>query len=214
VLPELPEWLVLPIDLSRLPNLALANLLRWATFFSVVKRVSIVAVIAFWLLAVGYGLNALMIYKGMPGASGSVPDAWPQNELFTPSFKKPQLVMFAHPRCPCTRASLQELELAAARAPGDFDAAVVFYEPEKETAAWSQTDSIRLARSIPGVRVILDTEGRLARRFGVETSGHTVVFGTNGRLSFSGGITGARGHMGDNAGLDSVLKMVGNGSAP
>lgn len=126
--------------------------------------------------------------------------------------------MFAHPRCPCTKASLAELESLAAKAKNRFHATVVFYQPTDtqsianasriEPFDWTNTALVKLARSIPGVRVTFDRDGALANRFGAETSGHTVVYSSDGRLLFSGGITGSRGHLGDNAGFQTVLNIL------
>jgi hypothetical protein len=161
-----------------------------------------------WTLSVGLGLHALMVYKGKAGPAGQTPETWPVNEMVSLSTNKPLLVMFAHPKCPCTRASLGELELLVAKAKDQFQAAVLFYQPKDGSEGWSRTELTDEARSIPGVTVMFDQNGKLARRFGVETSGHTVVYGPDGRLLFTGGITGSRGHLGDNAGLDAVLKVV------
>jgi hypothetical protein len=174
-----------------------------------------ISLVFFWAIAIAAGFHALMVYKGHAGSAGKMPTAWPPNNLIAASSIRPQLVMFAHPRCPCTKASLGELELLVAQAQGKFDAAVLFSEPADETGAWSNTTTIDLARSIPGVRVILDRDGTVAKQFGAETSGHTVVYASNGKLLFSGGITGARGHLGDNGGFDSVLQSVsGEGRVP
>ena len=172
------------------------------------KRKLVGLFIFFWAIAVAFGFHALLTYKGRAGAAGKTPDTWPVNALIAPSTARPQLVMFAHPRCPCTKASLGELELLMAQAHGKFDAVVLFSEPDNEPEAWSNTPTVHLARSIPGVRTVLDKNGSLARQFGVETSGHTVVYGTDGTLLFSGGITGSRGHLGENNGFDSVLQVV------
>src|SRR6266566_874219 len=153
-----------------------------------------------------------MIYKGKAGSPGQPPSAWPCNDLISLSSNKPLLIMFAHPRCPCTKASLGELEHLVARAKNQCEAAVFFYEPNGGSEAWSSTALIHEARSIPGVRVILDPDGNVARRFGVETSGHTLVYGADGKLLFTGGITSSRGHLGDNAGFAAVLEIITNHS--
>jgi hypothetical protein len=121
--------------------------------------------------------------------------------------------MFAHPRCPCTKASLGELEQLVTRAQNQFEATVVFYAPQGGSKAWSSSALVREARSIPGVRVGFDQDGLLARRFGIETSGHTLVYGADGKLLFSGGITASRGHLGDNMGCAAVVKIVSNHSS-
>jgi hypothetical protein len=47
-----------------------------------------------------------------------------------------------------------------------------------------------------------------AGRFGAETSGHTLLYGADGRLLFSGGITASRGHAGENAGESAIIALV------
>ena len=41
-----------------------------------------------------------------------------------------------------------------------------------------------------------------------KTSGQVVVYDAKGALLFSGGITAARGHMGDNAGRDRITALL------
>jgi hypothetical protein len=60
------------------------------------------------------------------------------------------------------------------------------------------------------VKVVFDPDGVEARRFGAETSGHTQLFGTSGRLLFSGGITASRGHAGSNTGESAIIALVNN----
>ncbi len=174
------------------------------------KRWKLFLLIAAWFVGIAAALHALMIYKGTSGTAGKTPESWQKNELVALSSEKPLLLMFAHPRCPCTRASLGELEQLVAQAKDRFEPVVLFYEPQQDSEAWTKTSLIQAAQSVPGVRVILDKEGFVAKQFGVETSGHTVIYNSDGRLLFSGGITGARGHQGENAGFDSVLKVVNN----
>jgi hypothetical protein len=84
------------------------------------------------------------------------------------------------------------------------------YQPEAESAAWAETDLAIRARSLPGVTVRSDPKGRESERFGISVSGHTAVYSPDGRLLFSGGITAARGHMGDNAGRAAIRSLLVN----
>ena len=122
--------------------------------------------------------------------------------------------MFAHPRCPCTKASLGELEQLVAHAGNQFEATVLFYEPSGGSKDWSSSSLVDEARLIPGVRVGFDKDANLAKRFGIGTSGHTLVYGADGKLLFSGGITGSRGHLGDNAGYAAILKILNDHYSP
>jgi hypothetical protein len=50
--------------------------------------------------------------------------------------------------------------------------------------------------------------GHEACLFGAATWGQTMVYGRDGRLLFSGGITAARGHYGDNAGTQAIAALL------
>ena len=164
----------------------------------------------FWLLAVGFGLRMLINYESTPGAAVSGPSEWPADSAVMRATDRPTLVMLAHPRCPCTRASIGELAQIMADARGKLAAYVLFLKPENSGRDWDDTPLRESAAAIPGVTVLPDHRGSEARRFGAETSGQTLLFGADGRLLFSGGITQARGHAGRNAGEAAILALVSN----
>jgi hypothetical protein len=118
------------------------------------------------------------------------------------------LVMLAHPRCVCTRASVGELAELMARAHDRPKAYVVFIKPAGTAASWDDTDLQRGAAAIPGVTVVRDEDGVETQRFGAETSGQTLLYDAGGHLIFSGGTTGSRGHPGDNIGRASILALL------
>ena len=146
--------------------------------------------------------------------------AAPQVALFPPSAAfqlvsdKPTLVLFAHPHCPCTRASLHELDRLLAQARNRVSAIVVFTIPDGVPAGWEKGDLWNSASTIPGLRLIRDPGGEEAHHFNVQGSGQVLLFASSGKLLFSGGITGSRGHEGDNVGLAAVVSLIldGHGS--
>jgi hypothetical protein len=163
-----------------------------------------------WVGATGFGLRTLLNYESSPGRVGSVRKSWPADSAIQLADDRPTLVMLAHPQCPCTRASMGELAQVMARVQGKVNAYVLFYTPQGSAADWKNTDLRRSAAQIPGVTVLSDVDGAEARRFGAETSGHTFLFDSAGRLLFNGGITESRGHSGDNAGENAILSLVNN----
>ena len=92
-------------------------------------------------------------------------------------------------------------------AQGAIKATVLFYVPREESG-WEKEKLWRTAAAIPGVDVAADPDGIWAKHFGAETSGHVVLFDRGGHLVFRGGITGARGHEGDNAGQTAVVNLA------
>ena len=121
--------------------------------------------------------------------------------------------MAAHPHCPCTRASIGELNALMARTGGTLEAIVLFERPDAMPDGWERSDLWESAAAIPGVRAVRDVNGVEAARFGALASGQTMVYGADGALLFSGGITGARGHMGDNAGRSAIVALA-HGDVP
>jgi hypothetical protein len=169
---------------------------------------------ALWLGGIVTGIVALARYSLTPGTSHAAVEAWPEGARLPRKAGRPVLVMLAHPKCVCTRASLTELAELMAHVQGRVDAFVLFLHPEGLADGWEQGELWHLAERIPGVTVLSDPGGAEAKRFGAATSGHVVLYGADGRLRFSGGITVARGHVGDSAGreaLEHVLKEGGEG---
>ena len=133
---------------------------------------------------------------------------WPGDTGLTRDANSMTLLMVLHPHCPCSRASIGELAELMAHSQKRLQAWVMFVRPGAYDDDWAKTDLWRSAAAIPGVKAIVD-DGREARRFGAETSGETLLYDARGKLMFAGGITGARGHYGDNAGLSAVIDLVG-----
>ena len=166
-----------------------------------------------WLGLIGVGLGIIWAYENKPASAAAAPWLWPVDSQIQRVPDRPTLVMLAHPRCPCTRASLGELALLMARSQGLVKASVLFYKPAGESDDWANTDLWQSAAAIPGVSVRPDDDGCEARRFNSTTSGQVVLYDATGRLLFSGGITGSRGHSGDNDGRSAVLALLTRGAA-
>jgi hypothetical protein len=161
-----------------------------------------------WLASVSAGLGILWEYEEAPGRVGSVPAQWPAHSKIPRVPGEPTLIMFAHPKCPCTRASLRELMVLMTHCQHQVNARVLFLQPKGSAEDWLRTDLWSGAEAIPGVMVRADEEGKEAGCFQVATSGHVVLYDADGRLLFSGGITSSRGHSGDNAGRTVLTELI------
>lgn len=166
-----------------------------------------------WIAAVSLGLRTLLSYESAPGQVGTVPHDWPSASKIERASDRMTLIMLAHPHCPCTRASINELAQIMAQIQGKVRAHVLFLKPQDSDSSWDDTDLRRSAAAIPGVTVSSDVDGTEARLFGAETSGHALLFDSAGRRLFSGGITGSRGHSGDNVGESAIVALVNDHAA-
>jgi hypothetical protein len=162
----------------------------------------------FWLLAAGTGFVWILNYQSTSGVAGTAPEHWPAGAQITLDSQHDTLVMFAHPQCPCTQASMEELNRLLARTEGKVAARVLFFKPSNFSGDWVHSDLWKSAAAIPGVVVCEDTNGMQARLFGAETSGDVLLYDTHGQLLFNGGITGSRGHAGENDGENTIIARL------
>jgi hypothetical protein len=166
------------------------------------------ALAAAWLCLVVGGLVVVARYDNGAGRGASAHGHWPAQSRLVRDRVSPTLVLIAHPRCSCTRASLTELAEIMARTRNQARAYVVFAKPgrlsgdSEATALWAQ------ASTIPHVSLVHDDDGREAAAFGAATSGQVFVYSTAGDLLFSGGTTPSRGHAGDNAGRRTIVALI------
>lgn len=143
-----------------------------------------------------------------PGQGSYAAKSRPQEIVFAGADDGYTLAMVVHPRCPCTRASLQELAKIMRYASEPVDAGVFVTRPEGASAGFERSSIWEQAARIPDVDVHVDPGGRTARALGLLVSGATSVYDADGRLLFSGGVTSARGHAGDNAGSDAIIGIL------
>lgn len=118
------------------------------------------------------------------------------------------LVMSVHPRCPCTDASLYDLEQLQTRCGPGLHVRFLVYVPKGQTQAWAQGSLWDKAARVPGAVLSLDPDGERAARLGASKSGSVVLFDASGEPRFWGGITSGRGMAGDSAGADAIAAIV------
>jgi hypothetical protein len=161
-----------------------------------------------WISGIASGFWMLTDYDVRPADNGTAPRQWPATSRIRRSESHPTLLMFLHPRCPCSRASLAELERVLETTSDGISAHVLFIRPANVKDDWMDTALRRWAAQIPGVEISEDNQERESRLFGASISGQTLLYDAAGRLEYSGGITGSRGHFGANPSSDQVLSLL------
>jgi hypothetical protein len=161
-----------------------------------------------WIAAVAAGFAILQRYKSTPGDQERPPARWPGESRIALDAQRPTLVMFAHPRCPCTSASISELARLLATAGDAVRAHVVVLRPHDAGTDWDHAALWSRASRIPGVAVVRDEDGAEAARFHAYTSGLVVLYSARGQRLFAGGITASRGHEGDSFGRRRILALL------
>jgi len=179
---------------------------------SVIITASIVIAGAIWVGTVGAAVRAIRRFEATPGRAANAPKSWPSDSTLRREPDAPMLVMLIHPQCSCTRASLSELEAVIEKSPRTLRTYVVVYRPHQAKPGWEKTDIYEAATRLRGTHVVIDDDGREAKRFGTFTSGQTFLYDAGGHLRFEGGITMLRGHAGLNSGRADVIHLA-NGKA-
>jgi hypothetical protein len=171
-------------------------------------RVVSVFAAALWLAMVVAGFGWLATYETRPGRMGDVSQSWPEASRLERDSRRWNLVMFLHPRCPCSAASLEELgELTAAHA-SELRACVVFCKPQGVPAKWEQTATWTQAATLAGIVRTSDENDGERRAFGALTSGEVFLYDPSGRLRYRGGITSARGKAGPSEGREVIESLL------
>lgn len=161
-----------------------------------------------WIFVVICGLTVLLNYETLPGPNPDQLAHWPTDSKLRRSTNRPLVIMFVHPHCPCTRASVSELEQIVSICHELAEFQVVVFDSEEADSNWRASQIVETVSSIPGVNVYWDKHGREAIRFNIKTSGHVVLYDSEEKLKFSGGITGSRGHAGSNTGRSRLVSWL------
>jgi len=166
--------------------------------------------IAAWTVFAGFGVTKMLQYELTPAADAVAPEAWPAAAEVDRDPTRPTLVLFLHPHCPCSRATLAELERLLSTCENQFALRMIFAVPEAGGEAWRQTALVQKAENIERGAVSFDVAGTQAARFGARTSGQALLYAADGQLLYRGGLTPSRGHEGDNAGRTALTALLNN----
>ena len=175
------------------------------------NRLHVIALMG-WVLLVCAGYWTLFLYANTPGLPAEAKMNWPRD---TPLETQPglsTLIVFAHPHCPCSQATIGELARLMPALRGKMKSFVTIFSPKSRPLEWAKGQLWQSAAAIPGVQLVLDGDGIEAERFGARTSGQVFLYDPAGKLVFHGGITPERGHMGDSDGRSSILAFFETGT--
>ncbi|WP_143544020.1 hypothetical protein [Rhodopirellula sp. MGV] len=170
-------------------------------------------IIVCWAAVVLLGWVAISRYefsttdRGLAGSQLT----WPESSSIPRSGESNTLLFFIHPLCPCTNASLHELERVIDRADlARFPVSIVVVAsvPKRSGRDWANTEIIRSALQLPNSQLHLDYGGIESNRFAADVSGTTLLYSRDGNQLFAGGITISRGHEGDNVGASRLVAAL------
>lgn len=162
-----------------------------------------------WCLLLSISFWRLNVYSSTPGAAASASQSWPTQSKLYRNPLTPTFVLFLHPHCPCSKATLGELDRLAVSLKNHATTHIVFFKPKGQSDDWVMESPLwKKALNTPAVNLVIDHDETESHLFGPKTSGQTFLYDESGKLVFEGGITPARGHMGDSDGRAAVLNYL------
>jgi len=169
--------------------------------------------VTLWAVACFAGFGALWVYANTEGDLGQPNVGWDLPEQFHAHTTLPTLVVYAHPKCPCTRATFSELQRLQRDHRGDFVTRIIFFEPYHAPRTWRETDLWHQARNMTDTEAIADPGGMISQEAGARVSGTIALYSPREDVLFWGGITPSRAHEGESPGIIS-LRAILEGRSP
>jgi hypothetical protein len=177
------------------------------------RQIWIAGILGFSTICTVAGFAALFAFEQTAGAVSNVPSRWPASTVLERRTEHGSLLVFVHPYCSCTVATLHEIATLSADRKSKNErhsTTIVFYRPAnsgwKPGALWNNAH-----HDIPDAQTVWDDGGQEAQRFGARTSGYALFYDARGNLLFKGGVTGSRGHEGDNFGIGELRTAIDSG---
>jgi hypothetical protein len=167
-----------------------------------------------WATAVAGTLYAVEYTESKPCEIVSNRTNWPSDSNLRRSLTKPTLLLFSHPKCPCTRSSLEELDKIVSADPSFAKVIIVFADLRPADPYWAETDLWQHAKRIPGAEVLRDENAIECRHFSAFTSGTAILFSKTGAELFRGGLTTSRGHEGESIADGALATFLKSGVMP
>lgn len=169
-----------------------------------------------WFAFVIAGYSLMVAYSSTAARTIPAVAALPENFGFADRNCRHafNLIVCLHPQCPCSQATVGELEKILDRTNAkDFQCTVYLSKPAGTGPRFVEGNILNALNDIKAkdkgdLEVIIDDGDKFATRLNVKTSGHIFLFDRYGKRLFDGGITAARGHAGDNAGADFIIDCL------
>ena len=137
-----------------------------------------------------------------------------QLQQFVPGAGQVRIVMALHPKCPCTRRSLDELQSLLGIAPEKTHCTFLVGLPSSKSKTWMDTDTVATASGLPNVDIITDQDSARAKSLGLSRSGESLVINDAGQVVFQSGITAGRSCKMRNPSSDAVSEFLLHGTCP
>lgn len=162
-----------------------------------------------WFVSVAFGFSTMMIHDTKPSQEAAAPLTMYKEEAQLADDRNFTMVVFLHPRCPCSVATLDCLDRLLARPENAKKMRAVVYLvcPPGTDRDWA-APLYEKCKTLPSARIAFDDCGRTANKYGARSSGQVLLYSPQGELVFSGGLTNARGQFGESGAELAIQEII------
>ncbi|MDA8792481.1 hypothetical protein N9N67_04500 [Bacteriovoracaceae bacterium] len=165
--------------------------------------------ICIWSIGIISGLVITYEYSLGSGEKSQLKSSWPNESSLKFNPGKYNLVMFLHPECTCSKASLFHFkEILSEIKHDNLDSKIIFTMPKEKEKEWINSALVKEVKEAGSIQLIFDQSSEEFKRFDAKTSGQAFLFSPSKDLLFNGGITDSRGHIGYNQGEDFIINTL------
>ncbi|MCG3127772.1 MAG: hypothetical protein CHACPFDD_02644 [Phycisphaerae bacterium] len=171
------------------------------------RTLGFIALVVVWLAAIVAARVMAARYERTPGP-GAAPCAWPNDVSLQRSATHLTLLVFVHPRCPCTRATIETLDRVLRTCGDTVQTFVIACDPSRRDPDWRAAALLAAAAALPSCTVMHDSDAAVTRAFGAKTSGLVALYSPAGHVLYWGGMTEARGMSGQGVGAEVLRRAI------
>lgn len=178
--------------------------------FATVKGLLAIA----WLVTIAVVLRGWMDFEHSPGRNVRPQAQWPVSTQLRLDRDHGTLVVFLHPFCPCSRATLERLEQVLSDSSKKPTCCFMIAPVASSVEIDARSANLRLAKAMSPSRTFIDGNKSEARLFDPTTSGHVFYYDAGGSLRFSGGVLVERGSNQPNTFAEALYRAINNPTYP
>ena len=121
--------------------------------------------IANWAIGLVSGFSLIVSHNFATGNVSSAPIEWPDGINLESDANHPTLLVFIHPQCPCSSATIGELERLLADVNQQVKCTILMVCPSDHVDQWMKSKNTERSKSIEGVQIVVDVDGTTAAKF-------------------------------------------------
>lgn len=163
--------------------------------------------IGLWIFVILAGVSALARFAYVPGDAANAPKSWPILTRLPAPANRPEILVFLHPKCGCSQATLRNLETMLPEI-GEKAVVKLVLNDLGDPKLLEESRAFSTAKTLKNITLVVDHNGFETNAFEVKTSGQVMLYDESGRLVFAGGLTPFRGHEGVSEGELSIVKWL------